>query len=67
MFASNGWFSTMIKLQVRTSIASRFDTAGLYVVTNGKIFSVVLAFCLRAECFQEELTSESALSIRYLR
>ena len=52
MFDSNGWFS------VHVSIAQRFDTAGLYVVTNGKIVSVVLAFCLRADCLPGKLTSD---------
>ena len=61
MFASNAWFS--IKVQLRVSIAQRFDTAGL---TNGKIILVVLAFCLRDDCRPEKLSSDNVLLISCL-
>ena len=42
------------------------DTAGLNVVTNGRSFPLVLAFCLRTDCLPELLTSDSVLLVRCL-
>ena len=45
-------------------VRRRFVTAGLYVLTNARVFSLFLAFCLSADCLPEKWISDGVLSIR---
>ena len=58
---SSGWFG--IKYQFFNSISLTVGAAGLYLVTNGKIFLRVLGFCCKAALLLSKFISAKVLLI----
>ena len=60
MVFSKGWFC--IRLHCSINVCLRLFTAGCYVVTKGKILSLALFFCVKADGLSAKLTPERDLS-----